>query len=198
MSLPGIFQTDLATIPAKVPYLSAAAELVNKWRGVLGEKRGLRVGIAWQGSRDFAGDRFRSIPLAQFAPLAAVEGVELVSLQKGYGAEQLADAPLRRAEFRQSARRVRQGLHRYRRRHPKPRSRDHLRHGDRSPGRRLAAPVWVALSFAPDWRWLLDRPDSPWYPTMRLFRQSQLEDWTGVFQTMAGELARFAAEKSRA
>ena len=58
----------------------------------------------------------------------------------------------------------------------------------------LAAPVWVALSFAPDWRWLLDRDDSPWYPTMRLFRQSKLGDWPGVFARIASELATLAAQ----
>ena len=89
LSLPGIFGTTLAEIPNRVPYLSARESLVRHWRTSLGGKAGFKVGIAWQGSPGYSGDRFRSVPLVQFAPLA-LAGVELISLQRGYGAEQLA------------------------------------------------------------------------------------------------------------
>ncbi len=89
MSLPGIFGTTLETIPHSVPYLKADPQLVERWRGTLGNAGAFRVGIAWQGNPTHRSDRFRSIPLANFAPLAQ-PGVELVSLQKGPGSQQLA------------------------------------------------------------------------------------------------------------
>ena len=89
LSLPGIFGTTLANIPNRVPYLAARESLVWHWQASLGGASTFKVGIAWQGSPGYSGDRFRSVPLVQFAPLA-VEGVELVSLQRGFGAEQLA------------------------------------------------------------------------------------------------------------
>ncbi len=94
LSLPSLFGTELATIPADVPYLSAEAQRVEHWRAELaasesGSAAPLRVGLAWQGSPTHREDRYRSIALAEFAPLAAVEGVRLLSLQKGLGSEQV-------------------------------------------------------------------------------------------------------------
>src|SRR5205823_6647865 len=89
LSLPALLGTTLRTVPADVPYLFARGELVERWRERLGPPEGLRVGIAWQGNPDYRGDRYRSVPLAQLAPLARVEGVQLYSLQKGPGREQL-------------------------------------------------------------------------------------------------------------
>jgi Flp pilus assembly protein TadD len=91
-SLPGIFRTELASIPAQVPYLSAPAELVEAWSARLAPDGRLRVGINWQGNRDFPGDKRRSMALAEFAPLAKVAGVRLLSLQQGEGIEQLSGA----------------------------------------------------------------------------------------------------------
>jgi tetratricopeptide (TPR) repeat protein len=194
MSLPGILGTTLENIPAEVPYLSADPALVDVWRDQIGAKPGFKVGIAWQGKTTYKDDRFRSIPLARFGPLAQ-EGVELISLQKGPGAEQLAELEGRFhvTDF--------------------PSSFDH-QHGpfmDTAAVMKnldlvittdtaiahlagaLAVPVWVALSISPDWRWLLEREDSPWYPTMRLFRQTSFDEWQPVFERIAGELARAAA-----
>ncbi|HUT37493.1 MAG TPA: FkbM family methyltransferase [Planctomycetota bacterium] len=190
MSVPGRLHTSLETIPGEVPYLAPHEGLVRAWRDELSGLDGLRVGIAWQGNRSYAGDRQRSIPLAEFAPLAAVPHVQLISLQKGPGVEQLAEA---RARF------------------------PILDFGERLDGRAgpfmdtaailasldlvvacdtvvahlagaLGVPVWLALSVAPDCRWLLDREDSPWYPTARLFRQSRRGEWADVFGRMASEL----------
>src|SRR5262249_47190496 len=90
LSLPGILRTTLATIPAEVPYLFANAELVEQWREELRSVGAFKVGIAWQGNPAHKGDRQRSIPLAYFSRLADVAGVQLYSLQKGPGTEQLA------------------------------------------------------------------------------------------------------------
>ena len=94
LSLPGLFQTDLASIPAEVPYLFAESKLVEDWKGLLGDDGRLRVGINWQGSPNSRYDRVRSFRLSEFAPVAAVGGVRLLSLQKGAGREQLPDEKL--------------------------------------------------------------------------------------------------------
>lgn len=189
MSLPGVFGTTLKSIPNRVPYLSADHRLVKQWRDALGETDNFRVGIAWQGNRAHKGDRFRSIPLACFAPLA-ITGVELISLQKGDGCEQLAgiatqfrvrdlgnDFDERHGTFMDTAAVIK--------------NLDLVVTCDSAVAHlagALGAPVWVALSFAPDWRWMLERTDTPWYPTMRLFRQKVLGNWDDVFQTMQREL----------
>ena len=193
MTLPGLFKTDLSSIPADVPYLSVPDTLIEKWRKTLGDDDGggLRVGIAWQGNPNFAGDRLRSFPLELFAPLAAIDGVSLVSLQKGPGTEQLADAGFAvkdvgsqfSDEVMMDAGAVIKNL-------------DLVVSCDSAMvhlAGALAAPTWVAVPAAPDWRWLLERDDSPWYPTVRLFRQAAAGEWAHVFERIAGELSRQAA-----
>jgi Flp pilus assembly protein TadD len=198
LSLPGIFRTDLATIPAQVPYLSADSQLVEHWRRELeslpphGKEnapcRSLKVGIAWQGSLHHPGDRQRSIPLRSFAPLAEVPGVQLFSLQVGPGAEQLRDlgnlfsvtdlgGRFDAASF-QDAAAVTTVL-------------DLVISVDSALvhlAGALGVPMWVLLPYAPDWRWLLQREDSPWYPTLRLFRQKEPGAWDNVFDRVAGAL----------
>jgi len=93
LSLPGVLRTTLDSVPADVPYVFADDRLVEVWRGRLASIDGFKVGIAWQGNTVYRGDRQRSIPLAEFAPLARLPGVRLVSLQKGFGTEQLASRP---------------------------------------------------------------------------------------------------------
>jgi tetratricopeptide (TPR) repeat protein len=195
LSLPGIFHTDLTSIPADVPYLSVAEELVEAWRGVLAGDGRLRVGIFWQGNPGYRGDSYRSFRLSEFAPLAGVAGTRLLSLQKGPGVEQLANAPFavenlgsrldeKGAAFCETAA-VMKNL-------------DLVVTSDTAIAHlagALGVRVWVALSFAGDWRWLQDRTDSPWYPTMRLFRQSQWADWPSVFGRMAAELSALVGDR---
>jgi Flp pilus assembly protein TadD len=190
LSAPGVLGIRLDNIPATVPYLAADRALVDSWRQRLAGWGGLRVGIGWQGRPTYREDRQRSIPLAQFAPLAQVPGVTLLSLQKGPGIEQI---PLVQTQFSVvdlgSAADVATG--------PfldtaaivqnldlvvtSDTALAHLAGG-------LGVPVWLGLGFAPDWRWLTGRANSPWYPTMRLFRQPAPGDWPSVFRAMAGAL----------
>jgi ADP-heptose:LPS heptosyltransferase len=188
LSLPGIFETSLATIPAKVPYLWPSEALVEQWKDELSKEKAFKIGIAWQGNPTQLSDRFRSLPLAHFAGIAATRGVRLYSLQMGAGREQLADRanalPItdladRLGDFHNTAAIIR--------------NLDLVITCDSSPAHlagALGVPVWVALAFAPDWRWMLKRPDSPWYPTMRLFRQQSSGDWDGVFESIRDELTR--------
>jgi ADP-heptose:LPS heptosyltransferase len=192
LSLPHLLGTTLATIPAQVPYLYAGEERVQRWAEELRPLEGFKVGICWQGNRHHQWDHFRSFPVEHFAALAAVPGVRLVSLQKGPGAEQLrklggsfpvveldSEKDASAAAFMDTAA-IMKNLDLV---VTVDTSIAHLAGG-------LGVPVWVALSAVSDWRWLLQREDSPWYPTLRLFRQRALGDWDGVFGRMAAELKK--------
>jgi tetratricopeptide (TPR) repeat protein len=190
LCLPRIFRTCLTCIPRAVPYLRADPALVEHWGKELEPLGGFKIGIAWQGNPTFRFDRRRSISLAQFAPLAQVEGVRLISLQHGAGTEQLAalegqfpvlDLTHRldktAGAFMDTAA-IMMNL-------------DLVISSDTAVPHlagALGVPVWIALPLVPDWRWLLGREDSPWYPTLRLFRQTELEKWEDVFERMAGEI----------
>jgi len=190
LSLPGIFGTTLDTIPAPIPYLFADPVRVEFWRKKLTPIQGFKIGILWQGSAAHPRDRWRSVPVTQFAPLARVQGVQLISLQMDLGREQLAALDGRFAAtdlgdelgsdpFAETAA-VMKNL-------------DLIVTIDTAAAHlagALGVPVWVALPFANDWRWLLGREDSPWYPTMRLFRQRQRGNWQEVFERIAEELTK--------
>ena len=197
MSLPRIFGTTLESIPAEVPYLAAEPSRVAAWRDSLGPG-GTKLCIAWQGNPLGQVDRGRSIPLRHFAPLAALPGVRLISLQTQHGLEQLEDLPPGMAvetlgpdfdagddAFLDAAAVMACS--------------DLVVVSDSALAHlagALARPTWLALKQTPDWRWLLDRDDSPWYPSLRLFRQSRDGDWEAVFAEMAEALTALVADKS--
>ena len=202
LSLPRLCGTTLATIPAKVPYLVADRQRVDHWRKHLAPASGVKVGICWQGSPGNRNDQRRSVPLEQFAPVAEVAGLRLVSLQRGAGQEEwrlvsgewsvvsgdwpvleLADPPQEPSEAWIESAALMCAL-------------DLVITVDTAVAHlagALGVPVWLALPFSPDWRWLLEREDSPWYPGMRLFRQTQPGNWAEVFARMAAELQMVAA-----
>jgi tetratricopeptide (TPR) repeat protein len=186
VSLPGVLGTTLETIPARVPYLRADAGLVERWRDELGHEPALKVAIAWHGRPSHPNDRIRSIPLSHFESIARTAGIRLYSIQVGHGREQLAtiakDWPIvdlgdKLGDFCDTAAVLCNC--------------DLLITCDSAPAHlagALGLPVSVALRFTPDWRWMLERDDSPWYPTIRLFRQTQRGDWGDVFERIAAEL----------
>jgi Flp pilus assembly protein TadD len=171
--------------PAQPPYLFAEPDRVTAWRDRIGPG-GFRVGIAWQGFSGRHEDKGRSIPLSAFHPLA-LPGVRLISLQKGEGEDQLA-----RAGFAvETLPGLDDGPDAFVDTAAVMRTLDLVITSDTSIahlGGALGCPVWVALRRVPDWRFMLDRSDSPWYPTMRLFRQAQDGDWPPVFAAMADAL----------
>jgi len=191
-SLPGVFQTTVETVPAEVPYLTAEEERVEYWSGQLSALSEFKVGIAWQGNPKQGGDRLRSIPLIHFAPLARLDGVQLISLQKEPGSEQLkemADA----LPIIDLARRLDLSGGAFLDTAAVMMSLDLVITCDTAIGHlagALGVPVWLALSSAADWRWLTHRDDTPWYPSMRLFRQSRLGRWDDVFERMAEEIEK--------
>ena len=192
LALPEILGTRVETIPAPIPYLSLAEPDVARRGAELGAGsraagRGFRIGIAWAGNPRNARDRVRSIPLAAFEALARVPGVQLFSLQKGAGREQMAQVgdrvPLTDLDIRITDL-MDQALY--------MKNLDLVICADTAPAHlagALGLRVWLGVPFEGEWRWLADRDDTPWYPTMRLFRQERAGDWTGVMERMARELA---------
>jgi Flp pilus assembly protein TadD len=200
MSLPGIFRTTLETIPSDVPYLHPDPALVERWRAELACIPGFRVGIGWQGNPKYITDRRRSIPLSAFQPLDAVSGVRLISLQKGPGSEQLTSLADRMAVL-DLARRLDETSGAFMDTAAVMKNLDLVITSDTSLAHLaggLGVPVWVALHVGADWRFLMKREDSPWYPTMRLFRQKQWGDWDEVFQRIARELRGLVAQTTPA
>jgi tetratricopeptide (TPR) repeat protein len=184
MSLPLAFNTSLPTIPAQVPYVAPAPELMAKWAHTLGPADRLRVGLVWSGNPAQLDDRKRSIPLEKFAPIIGQSAVEFIALQLDVRPE---DADVLR-------------------RHP------NIRHFGEDFANSaailslldlvisvdtvwahlagaMAKPVWIALPAFPDWRWLLEREDSPWYPTARLFRQTSRGRWDDVIARISDQLS---------
>jgi Flp pilus assembly protein TadD len=190
LSLPSLLGTTLDTVPANVPYLFADPRLVAAWRHELGGTAAFKVGVAWQGSPTFAGDRMRSAPLRHFAPLARVEGVRLFGLQKGPARDQIR-AVARQFTVTDLGSTLDEAGGAFLDTAAVMMNLDLVITTDTAVAHlagALGVPVWVALSVGPDWRWLVDREDCPWYPTMRLFRQPQLHAWDAVFERIAAEL----------
>jgi len=188
VGLPRIFATDLNSIPAAIPYLTADSGLVETWSKRLGPTDGrLRVGIAWSGSPRFKANLTRSLNLQQLAPLAAAPGVKFYSLQKGPAGEQAKNPPvgLELVDLGPQLKDLADTA-------AVMSLMDLIITTDTSVPHlagALAKPVWVMLQHVPDWRWLLERQDSPWYPTMRLFRQPSRGDWDSVIKRVADELS---------
>jgi tetratricopeptide (TPR) repeat protein len=197
MSLPGAFEAAPDTTPADVPYLTPESVLVAKWRQRVGEQ-GTKVGIAWQGHAARIVDLGRSFPLRCFEPLAAIPGVRLISLQKNEGLAQIAD--LRGAFAVEAfAGAMDTGSDAFVDTAAIMANLDLVITPDTSIAHlagALGRPVWLALKHVPDWRWMLGRTDTPWYPTMTLYRQSARGDWPGVFARMALDLAKIASRST--
>jgi Flp pilus assembly protein TadD len=194
-SLPRAFSTRLDNVPAAIPYLNAEPELQRSWAARLGES-GFKIGVVWQGNPNPEADIGRSFPLPLFAPLAAAPNVRLISLQKGYGVEQLERLPpgmrveTLGAEFDAGPDAFIDAAAAIARLDLVVTCDTSLAHLAGALGR----PVWVALKNDAEWRWLRNRADSPWYPTMRLFRQPEIGDWPSVFSAMAEAYAKLRAE----
>ncbi|MEN6542491.1 tetratricopeptide repeat protein [Parvibaculum sp.] len=190
MSLPLVWRTTASTIPAEVPYLRAEPERVAKWRRRIGD-HGFKIGVSWCGS-PIAIEEHRVFPIAALAKVSAMPGVRLISLQKNEGIEQLRNLPKgMRVEtlgddfdsgpdaFIDTAA-VAEHL-------------DLIITLDSSlahVGGALARPTWVVLKHSPDWRWRMKGGDCSWYPTLRLFRQAHLGDWTSAISAVEQALTR--------
>jgi tetratricopeptide (TPR) repeat protein len=199
LSLPGILYTTLSAIPSSIPYLHADARLVEQCGRELESRDGFRIGIAWQGNPANPGDSHRSIPLAQFAILAKIPGVRLISLQKGPGTQQLGSIG-ESFSVLDLATRIDETSGAFMDTAAVMMHLDLVITSDTAVAHlagALGVPVWVALALAPDWRWLLQREDSPWYPTMRLFRQARFGDWKDVLERIAEAVRHLTQQAPR-
>ena len=187
LSLPLAFNTGLETIPNHVPYLHAEAERITTWKQRIGAD-GFKIGICWQG-RLGRMDTGRSFPVAEFQGISRLPGVRLISLHKGEGVSQLADLP-RDMRVETLGDEFDHGSQAFLDTAAVMNSCDLIISSDTAVAHlagALARPIWVALRHAPEWRWMLDRSDSPWYPSMRLFRQAARDDWKSVFAELENE-----------
>jgi ADP-heptose:LPS heptosyltransferase len=185
LSLPQVFGTKLETIPNHAPYIYAAAKKIEYWKHRL-DGDGFKVGIVWAGRPMHTNDHNRSFALRQFLPRSEIHGIQLIGLQKGEAATQVDDLTPgmdfvnlgeELQDFSDTA-----GL---------IENLDLVISVDTAVAHLAGAmgkAVWVLLPFIPDWRWMMDRDDSPWYPSMRLFRQKTRGDWGSVFQRVEQEL----------
>jgi hypothetical protein len=198
MSLPLAFGTTVATIPARKAYMGADPQRVDMWRNRLGEGQGPRVGLAWSGNARHSRNRERSVALAQLLPLMrgaaqdpALRGVQFIGLQNDLPAEDRVSLALAPAlqyfgeailDFDDTAALIALC--------------DLVLCVDTAPlhlAGALGKPAWLLASHMPDWRWLLERHDSPWYPSVRVIRQQERGNWSRDLQALAPELAVFLA-----
>jgi hypothetical protein len=184
MSLPNISGTLLDTIPSGIPYLRPDPEKVEKWGKQLEHDHNFRIGFVWAGSANHQNDRNRSCPLEQFHVLVR-EGITLYSLQKGVDPGDLT-------KFGNGLIDLSRDLHDFTDTAAAVQNMDLIITVDTSVAHLAGAmnkPVWVLLPYASDWRWLVDREDSPWYPSAKLFRQTCPGDWETTFNNVVNTLA---------
>ncbi|MGI8745838.1 MAG: tetratricopeptide repeat protein [Bryobacteraceae bacterium] len=191
LSLPRLFGTTLGSIPWPGPYLRADPRLIEKWaRAIRDVTRSdqLKVGLCWAGNPQHRNDRNRSVPVAEFAALAGLPQVAFFSLQKDAETQpELPFLPLPEplTSFDDTAALIA--------------NLDLVISADTSVAHLaggMGKPVWILLPFAADWRWLMERTDSPWYPSARLFRQTRRKDWAGVLGQVRQELVSASARET--
>ena len=196
MSLPRGFQTRLETVPAPIPYLRPEPSLVAKWAGRIGTG-GFRIGVGWQGNKLI--NLQRSIPFPCFAPLAAIEGVRLISLMKDQAAIEVEMPAGGRFTIESLGNDFDAGPDSFVDCAAAMESLDLVVTSDTAIAHlagALGRPVFLTLKRVPGWRWLMLREDCPWYPSMRLFRQAEKGDWESVFMRIASSIAADVTEKA--
>lgn len=186
MELPRLFSTNVKNIPSPGGYLRANKELVKSWEKRLQKNKGFRIGISWAGSSTYLNDRDRSMNLKYFEPLLGIKECNFFSLQFGERCQDIITLGLENTlkdlgkdlgGFMEPAAAIN--------------NMDLVISVDSSMAHlagALGKPVWTLLSFNPDWRWMLNRSDSPWYSSMKLFRQEKRQDWQGVIERVKNEL----------
>ncbi len=191
LSLPHLLKTTPETLPAPTAYLRAPPQAISRLGAVVGERAALKVGLVWAGNPKHFLDKDRSLPFAVLAPLLGLEGVHFFGLQLGAAAReasrQITDLSPELTDFAQTAGAVA--------------NLDLVLSVDTAVAHLAGAMgkrLWLMLPFVPDWRWLLEREDSPWYPTARLFRKKTRGDWQQVVGEVMQELAKLAEERARA
>ena len=193
LNLPNIFKTEINSIPNSIPYLNAEAEVVNKWTKKLNKDK-FKIGICWQGSKKKI-DRGRSFPLSLFKDISKLNKIELISLYKGEEENQILNIDFNLTTLGKD---FDNGNDAFIDTAGVMMNCDLIITSDTAIAHlagALGCPVWVALKYVPDWRWMLHRKDSPWYPTMKLYRQKNLNDWDFVFKLIKEDLVKILKNK---
>jgi tetratricopeptide (TPR) repeat protein len=192
MSLPYLFGTLPNTIPTTTPYIFIPETMKEMWRKRLADIKGIKVGLVWAGSNKTGVDRMRSIALHDLSPILTIKGIQIISLQKGERSNQLQSIEYNIIDWMDECD-------------------DLLDTGalievldlvisvDTSVAHlsgALGKPVWLLNRFESEWRWMLDRTDSPWYPSMRIFRQTTRDNWPNVISSLADELSKLIGCRS--
>jgi len=197
MSLPLAFKTSLESIPNQIPYIRTIKNNINKWKERIGET-GFKIAICWQGNTKGKVDVGRSFPVSLFEGLAQINSVRLISLQKNEGIEQLKSLPVGMSiETLQNDFDI--GENAFLDSASVMKCMDLVITSDTALTHlagALGVKTWLPLKYLPDWRWMLERSDSPWYPNHRLFRQKTSDDWLSVFKEMEKELNYLLSTKS--
>lgn len=196
LSLPCIFDTTLENIPSSIPYILSFEFQIKKWEErITNNADKLKVGIVWAGNQELARPYYdRSCTLQDFLPLIGSEDVAFYSLQKGDAASELNENPGSSKVIDYT-----EEIHDFSDTAGLLHNLDLVISVDTAVAHLTGAigkPVWTLLPFIPDWRWMLDRNDSPWYPTMRLFRQPSPGDWKSVISEVKHELEKMLSSKS--
>jgi tetratricopeptide (TPR) repeat protein len=186
LSLPRVFGATADNVPARIPYLFCESEIAEHWQNQVGTRKGFKVGIVWAGNKNHVNDHNRSCPFEALEPLFQIPGIQYFSLQK----RDAQDSPL--PDFNGSLIDCSRELNDFADTAGLISALDLVISVDTAVvhlAGALAKPVWTLLPLVPDWRWMLGRNDSPWYPTMRLFRQSASMNWPPLINQVADELA---------
>ena len=186
LSIPYLLKTDVKTIPANIPYLKADSIKVAEWKNKLSTKK-FKVGICWQGSKNKV-DRGRSFSISNFNDISKIPNLELINLYKGEEEKQILDINFEVTTFNKS---LNEKENAFIDTSAIMMNCDLIITSDTVIAHlagALGCTVWVVLKYVPDWRWMLDRLDSPWYPTTKLYRQNNLDDWVPVFNQIKNDL----------
>ncbi len=193
LSLPLYFKTDLSNIPSGTRYLKADEELRKKWAQIINDKDKIKIGIVWAGSPSHSNDRHRSVRLQNFMQMFSIEGTHFYSMQKGFPVIQAKDYQLLLTDLDEQIKSfadtaaIIENL-------------DLVITVDTSVAHlagALGKETWLLLPFYPDWRWLLNEEKSPWYPSIKLYRQPAIFDWNSVFKILKNDLENFVLEKRK-
>jgi tetratricopeptide (TPR) repeat protein len=187
LRLPSVFDTTLKNIPLSIPYITVDSILVTKWKNIIHQDNSrIKIGLVWSGSLREGKLRHRSCSLDTYSPLAEFDNVTFYSLQKGEAAKEAKNPPrgMKFVDYTEE-------LNDFSDTAALIENLDLVISVDTAVAHlagSLGKPAWTIVSFPPDWRWLLKREDSPWYPTMKLFRQSSPGDWEPVIESVSREL----------
>ncbi len=185
LSLPFYFSTEVNSVPCKIPYIKIENEITSKWEKIINHNTKFKIGLVWAGNPKHKGDKERSCPLEKFKPIIDREDVEIFSLQLGPALEQISNYRDKIVDLKNYNEGLKDAAGAIL-------NLDLLITVDTSVAHlsgALGKETWLLISISPDWRWMLDRDDTPWYPSIKLYRQTRPYDWVSVIEKINNDLS---------